>query len=74
MTTNRTKLERIERRAARLSLPIDTARPALLASVLAKAEQVLRGDVLEPASHQDTTPDIAAHRERLLAWVSTRQG
>ncbi len=61
----------MERRAARSARTTDKARPALLAGVLAKAEQVLRGDVLEPASHQDAKPDIVAHRERLLAWVET---
>ncbi len=73
MTTNRTKLERMERRAARSARTTDTARPALLAGVMAKAEQVLRGDVLELASWTNAPAAPREHRDGLLAWVETRR-
>ena len=72
--TNRTKLERIEQRVVGLSRrAVDTTRPALLESVLAKAERALRGEALEPADWTNARPDVVAHRERLLEWARTKQ-
>lgn len=73
MTKNRTKLERMEQRVVELSQrATDISRPARLESVLAKAEQVLRGEVLEPADWTNARPDVAAHREKLLEWLRTK--
>jgi len=56
---------------ARSARATDTARPVLLAGVMAKAEQVLRGDVLEPADWTNAPAALREHRKRLLAWVET---
>ena len=73
MTTNRTRLGRLEQRAARLSRPAAwRSSPAALDGVLAKTESVLRGEVLEPARWTNADAATVAHRKGLLEWVSRR--
>lgn len=49
------------------------SRPALLDSVLAKADCALAGDVLPPADWTNAPGQVVAHRERLLEWLRTRR-
>ena len=46
---------------------------ALMESVLDKARRALAGEPADPADWSHVAPDVKAHRERLLEWVSSKQ-
>ena len=74
MVKHSARLARAEQRVVELSRRATrTSRPALLESVLAKADCALAGDVLEPADWTNAPAPVVAHRERLLEWLRTRR-
>ena len=66
-----TRLERNSRARARRA--VWTPDAALMESVLDKARRALAGEPAGPADWSHVAPDVKAHRERLLKWVSSKQ-
>ena len=60
----------VERLTTRPAGVVDGA--ALMAGIIAKAEQALAGNIGPPADWSHASPAVTAHRERLLEWLQTK--